>query len=232
MNVMSAVIAIFSIIGGIDRIIGNKMGLGKEFEKGFMLFGTMMLSMTGMIIISPLIAEWLDPIIYFFQNVLHLDPSVIPASFFANDMGGASLAKTIATSEVGMFNALVVSSMMGCTISFTIPYALGAVPQEKHKDMLLGFLCGIVTIPIGCFVSGLMNGIGLVILIRNLLLLIILAGVISFCLILCPQVCIKVFGILGNFIKVLITIGLILGIIRFLTGYELIKGLDTIENGA
>ena len=33
-------------------------------------------------------------------------------------------------------------------------------------------------------------------------------------------------------IKILITVGLVLGIIRFLTGYELIRGLDTLENGA
>ena len=33
-------------------------------------------------------------------------------------------------------------------------------------------------------------------------------------------------------IKVLITAGLVLGIIRFLSGYEVIKGLETIENAS
>ena len=36
----------------------------------------------------------------------------------------------------------------------------------------------------------------------------------------------------GIFITVIITIGLSLGIIRFLTGFEIIKGLATIEEGA
>jgi hypothetical protein len=44
--------------------------------------------------------------------------------------------------------------------------------------------------------------------------------------------CIKIFKVFGVFITVLITVGLTLGIIRFLSGIEIIKGLATIEEGA
>ena len=50
MNVLSIIMLVFAILGALDRIIGNKFGLGAEFEKGFMLLGTMALSMIGMII--------------------------------------------------------------------------------------------------------------------------------------------------------------------------------------
>ena len=88
-------------------------------------------------------------------DVLHIDPSVIPASLFANVMGGASLSVEMAAdNKIGLFNALVVSSIMGCTISFTIPFSLGVFKKTQHKELLLGLLCGIVTIPVDCIVSG------------------------------------------------------------------------------
>ena len=233
MNFVAVFMCVFAMLGALDRILGNRFGLGKEFEKGFQLFGTMALSMIGMIILAPGIATLLEPVFDFTANVIGIDPSVIPASVFANDMGGAPLASQIARdTRLGGFNALVVSSMMGATISFTIPFALGAVKKEQHEGLLLGLLCGIVTIPVGCFVSGLMLGIGILPLIINLLPLILLAGIIAVGLILCPKLCVKIFGVLGLLMKILITFGLAVGILRFLTGYELIPGLDTLESGA
>ncbi|MBO5060611.1 MAG: ethanolamine utilization protein EutH [Clostridia bacterium] len=233
MDALSYIIITFSLIGALDRILGNRFGLGKEFEKGFMLFGTMALSMIGMIIISPFIADIMTPFLDFVSSVLHIDPSIIPASLFANDMGGAPLAVEVAKNEeIGLFNAMVVSSMMGCTISFTLPFALGMVDKEHHRELLLGLLCGVVTIPIGCFVSGLICSIQLMTLVANLMPLIIFSAVIAFGLIRFPSACVKVFNMFGYFIKVVITIGLLLGIIRFLSGFELIKGLETLEAGA
>ena len=116
----------------------------------------MALSMLGMIVIAPALGVWLMPFFEWFYDVCGIDPSIIPASLFANDMGGMQLAQSICTSkQIGDFNALVVSSMMGCVISFTIPFSLGLVKEQQRKDMFFGFLCGIATVPIGCFVAGL-----------------------------------------------------------------------------
>lgn len=233
MNFVSVFMTIFAILGIIDRIIGNKFGLGKELEKGFYLFGNMALSMMGMLVISPLLADLMSPLFDFFADTLKLDPSIIPASLFANDMGGAPLSEQIATNEkVGMFNALVVSSMMGCTISFTIPYALNVVPKEHHKEVLIGFLCGIITIPLGCLVSGFVILIPIIPLLLNLLPLLIFAVLIAVGLLLKPMICVKVFSIFGKLINIVIMIGLALGIIKFLTGFEIIKGLDSLESAA
>ena len=230
---VAIIMTFFSILGAIDRILGNKFGLGNQFEKGCMLLGVMLLSMTGMIIISPVISDLLSPVFDFVYNVFKIDPSVIPASLFANDMGGAPLSQDVCKNQdIGMFNALVVSSMMGCTISFTIPFALSMVDKAHHKEVLLGLLCGIVTIPVGCFVGGLVAGLPILALLYDLLPLVIFSVIIALGLFLCPKISIKVFGIFGTFIKILITIGLCLGIVKFLTGIEIIKGLETFENGA
>ncbi|MBQ8758537.1 MAG: ethanolamine utilization protein EutH [Clostridia bacterium] len=233
MNYLTIVILIFSILAAVDRILGNRFGLATEFERAFMLLGTMALSMIGMIVISPLIADLMKPLSEFFTNVLHMDPSIIPATLFANDMGGAPLAVEMATNErTGLYNALVVSSMMGCTISFTLPFSLGVVGKEQHRELLLGLLCGVVTIPIGCIIAGIMYGIPFGALMLNLLPIIVFSAVIGLGLMRFPEKCVTIFKVFGVIITAIITIGLSLGIVRFLTGYEVIKGLSTIEEGA
>lgn len=232
MNAISMVMACFSLLGALDRILGNRFGLGREFEKGLMLLGNLALSVIGMIIVSPLLADLMQPAFGFVSEVLHIDPSIIPACLFANDMGGASLAAEVMVREdVGLFNAMIISSMMGCTISFTIPYALGSVEKRQQRLLLLGLLCGIVTIPVGCLIAGLSLRISIPALLYNLLPLILFSGVIALGLIKCPELCVKIFGVIGTVIKIIVTVGLALSIFRFLTGVELVKNLDTLEAG-
>ena len=233
MNVVALIMLVFSILGAIDRIIGNRFGLCEEFEKGFKMLGNCALSMIGMIVIAPYLAELLMPVFNAVWRWFKLDPSVIPALLFANDMGGAQLALSIGqNSQLAGFNGLVVSSMMGVTISFTIPYALSTVNRDRHRWILLGLLCGVVTIPVGCFIAGLMVKIPFLTLIYNLLPIIIFSGLIVFGLLKFPNVCVKIFSVIAVIIKIIITIGLAIGIIHFLTDWTLIKNVDTLESGA
>ena len=231
MNAIAIIMMIFSVIGALDRILGNKFGLGKEFERGFMLLGDLALAMIGMIVISPLLADLLSPALNALYNALHIDPSSITSMLFANDLGGSALATAVAKDvQLGRFNGMVVTSMMGGTISFTITFALSAVKPQQHKPLLLGLLCGIVTIPFGCFLGGLCLRIPLGQLLYNLLPLLLFSMLVAAGLFFLPDLCTKVFSILGTGIKILITIGLIFGIVRSLSGYEIIKGLNKLED--
>ena len=60
MLVIKIVILVFAIVGALDYVFGGRFGLGKEFVNGLMLMGTMLLSMQGMIVISPLLADMLE----------------------------------------------------------------------------------------------------------------------------------------------------------------------------
>ncbi len=232
MHYLTLLFLCFSVLGAIDRILGNRFGIGKEFEKAFLLLGTIALSIIGMVVISPLIAVLMRPLSQVFANVLHIDPSIIPASLFAIDMGGASLSVEMAFNDnIGMFNALIVSSMLGCTISFTIPFAFGVVDKKQHNELLLGLLCGIVTIPIGCLVSGILCNIPFITLIITLILPTVFSAIITFGIIRYPEICVKIFKIFSVFITGLITVGLSFGIINFMSGKEIIKGLATMEDG-
>ena len=231
MSPITIVVLLFSLIGAIDYLAGNKFGVGKEFEKAFSLFCPMALSMLGMIVIAPGIGVWLTPVFDGFYRVFGIDPSILPASIFANDMGGMPLAQSICKSEaIGNFNAFVVSSMMGCVISFTIPFSLGIVRKNQHKELFFGLLCGIVTIPVGCFTAGLVCGLKPVALVFDLLPLILLSGLICVALVFFPEICIRCFTGFGFFMKLLGIAGLACATFTFLTKIELFPAFDTFEN--
>ena len=233
MNILNIVIAVFALLGALDRMLDNRFGLGEEFERGLHLFGSLALSMIGMIVMVPLLSDLMAPMLSFFHETLHIEPSIIPTSLIANDMGGAALAVQVAADPaLGMFNGLVVSCMMGGTIAFTIPVSLTSVDKRHHRELLLGMLCGIVTIPVGCVFGGLLAGIPILSLMGNLLPLILFSAVIAAGLALCPDLCARIFSLLGVVIKALITVGLALSILRYLTGVEIIKGLTTLEDAA
>lgn len=233
MTGIKIVILLFSCIGAVDFLLGNKLGAGKEFEKAFSLFAPMSLSMLGMIVIAPAIGVWLTPVFEGVYRVLGIDPSIIPASLFANDMGGMQLAQTVCiTREIGDFNAFVISSMMGCVISFTIPFSLGLVAKQQQGDLFFGFLCGIVTVPLGSLVAGLMCGIAFGPLVLNLIPLIVLSLILVAALVLVPQICIKAFRIFGTGMKLLALVGLMVSLFTFLTKVELSPHFDSFENAA
>lgn len=230
MNVISAVLAVFCGLGALDYLLGNRFGLGKEFEKAFSLMGIMVLTMLGMLMLAPLIAELLKPLLAPLSGSAWFEPSIIAGLLLACDMGGAPLAAEIAgTPASGGFNGLVVASMMGTLISFSLPLALGVTRKDQHPNILLGLMCGIITIPLGCIVSALMLKLPFAELCRSLVPLILFSAVVTVGLIKVPQLCLKVFGGFGKGIKVVIVIGLVAGLVRFLTGFELLPHLEEAE---
>ncbi len=229
MEIITYIMIAFAIIGAVDRIFGSRLGLGIEFEKGVMMFGTITLAMAGMLVLSPLISHLLSGISNSFPKFL--DFSIIPASLLANDMGGAHLSSALCTDEgMGAFNGLIVSSMMGATVSFTIPYVLSATKKEHHENVLFGILCGIVTIPLGCLVAGLMVKIPILALLADLVPLILLAGLICIGLLKFKNVTVKIFTGLGWVIRLIITVGFVIGAVQFLTGKTFVPYTDSFES--
>ncbi len=216
---LATIMAIFAIIGALDKITGNHLKLGDEFEKGLHTLGPLSLSMLGMMTIAPALSTILIPVITPVANIVGFDPSALAGILIANDMGGAALADSIAADKLlGAFHGLCVASMLGATISFTIPVALNSSGKENHDDVLLGLLCGISTIPVGCLISGLVMGISPLTVLINLLPAILISVIIIIGLLKFPKITIKVFSIFGKIISVMITCGLALGIFQTLTG--------------
>lgn len=230
---LATVMAVFAVIGALDKITGNHLKLGDEFEKGIKTLGPLSLSMLGMMTIAPVLADLLLPLITPVANAVGFDPSALAGILIANDMGGAALADSVAkTPLLGAFHGLVVAAMLGATVSFTIPVALQSSSPENHNDVLSGLLCGICTIPVGCFVSGVVMGISPVTVIINLIPALIISAIIIVGLLKFPKGTIKAFGIFGKFITILVTCGLALGIFQTLTGKIILKNTAPLTESA
>ena len=222
----------FMVLGAADRIIGNRFGLGEKFEEGVTAMGSLALAMIGIICLAPVLANVLRPAVVPFYRLLGADPAMFAGTILANDMGGAPLAKELAlTEEAGQFGGLIVGSMLGPTIVFTIPVGLGIIRAEDRPALATGVLAGVITIPIGSFAGGLAAGFPVGMVARNLIPIVLFAVLIALGLAFIPRGMVKGFQVFGRIVVILITIGLAAGIVQALTPLTLIPGLAPIEEG-
>lgn len=223
---------VFAVLGALDRIIGNKFGLGQQFEEGILAIGSLAISMVGIIALAPVLADILKPVIVPVFRVLGADPAMFAGSILANDMGGAPLAQALATTEeAGKFGGLIVGSMLGPTIVFTIPVGLGIISDSDRRYLATGVLAGVVTIPIGSFVGGLVAGFPVGMVLRNLIPIILFALLIALGLWKFENAMIRGFTVFGKIVVAVITFGLAVGIVQELCGITVIPGMAPLREG-
>jgi ethanolamine transporter len=231
------VLMIFMVLGAIDRAIGNKFGLGEPFEEGFMALGPLALAMVGVISLAPVLAKILEPVIVPFYDALGADPSMFATTLLANDMGGHFLAIELARDpEAGLLAGLILGAMMGPTIVFTIPVALGIIEKEDQTFLAQGVLAGMITIPLGVLVGGLVAGFDPIMVLSNLTPIVLAALLIAFGLWRFPDAMTRGFIGFGKGLVAVISIGLAIAVWEFMTetqvmptGWELAPPTDGLE---
>ena len=120
------VMAVFAGLGALDRICGDRFGLGKEFADGIQAMGSLALAMLGIICLAPVLAALLKPIVVPVFSFLGADPAMFAGTILACDMGGGNLAMELTQdSQAAMLGGVITGSMLGATVVFTIPVALG-----------------------------------------------------------------------------------------------------------
>ncbi|PGL69771.1 ethanolamine utilization protein EutH [Bacillus sp. AFS055030] len=222
----------FMVLGAIDYLMGNRYGVGQKFKEAFQSMGPLALSMLGMISLSPVLAKWLTPVVSPVYQFLGADPSMFSSTFLALDMGGYSLAIEMAqSSDAANFSWVFLGTMMGPTIVFTIPVALGIVQKKDHPFFAKGILIGLMTIPIGCLAGGFVAGFGFIWMLKNLFPSILISILIGFGMLTAQSVMIRCFKWFGKGIEIIIILGLIAIIIKTLTGFVIIPGMMPLSEG-
>ena len=231
-NILIAVMAAFAVLGAIDRIFGNRLGLGQEFENGILAMGSLALAMVGIIALAPVLASVLRPVVVPVYEFLGADPAMFAGTILACDMGGAALAQELtADPQAALLGGVLGGSMLGATIVFTIPVAMGILSPQDRPALAKGILAGLVTIPVGVLVGGLVAGFPLGMVLRNLLPIILIAALICLGLWKAEKAMVKGFALFGKVIVGLITVGLVAAIVEALTGFALIPGMAPVEDG-
>ncbi len=226
------IMAGFAVLGALDRILGNRLGLGREFENGILAMGSLAIAMIGIITLSPVLAAVLRPVIVPVYRFLGADSAMFAGTILANDMGGGSLALELTQDrQAAMLGGVITGSMLGATVVFTIPVAMGILSESDRPAMAKGILCGIVTIPVGVLVGGLVAGFPIGMVAKNLIPIVLIAALIALGLWRAEKWMIIGFGAFGKAVIALITVGLTAAIVKSLTGLTIIPGMAPIEEG-
>lgn len=226
------IMAVFAVFGALDRIFGNRIGLGKSFEDGILAMGSLALAMIGVITLAPVLAAVLKPVIVPVYAFFGADAAMFAGTLLGCDMGGGALALELTSDhQAAMLGGVLTGSMLGATVVFSIPVALGILHPEDRGALAKGILCGIVTVPLGIFVGGVVAGFPVGMVARNLVPILIIAAAIAFGLWKAEQAVIRGFIVFGKLITAVITVGLAAAIVESLTGFRLISGMAPITEG-
>ena len=226
------VMGAFALLGALDRICGNRLGLGEKFEEGILAMGSLAIAMLGIICLAPVLANLLKPVVVPVYGFLGADPAMFAGTILACDMGGGSLARELtADPQAAAFGGVLCGAMLGATVVFTIPVAMGILREEDRPAMAKGILCGIVTIPVGLLAGGLVAGFPVSMIFGNLVPIVLIALLIALGLWKWEKAMIRGFGWFGKGITALITFGLGLAIFQELTGLTLIGGFAPLSEG-
>ncbi|UCV04298.1 ethanolamine utilization protein EutH [Dechloromonas denitrificans] len=252
---IAALDRILNQFGGAEAVLG-KIGLGAvgrgfagagaQFEEGFMAMGALGLAMVGVIALAPVLAQLLGPVVIPIYKAVGASPAMFATTLLANDMGGFFLAKELATvngvvdSAAWLYAGLILGAMMGPTIVFSIPVAIGIIDEKDRRFLALGVLAGIVTIPLGCIAGGLVamnsgvtvNGepvvFNLAMILMNLIPVLFFSVLVAVGLWLIPEKMISGFQIFAKILVSLITVGLALAVAKATIGLEILPGMDPI----
>lgn len=231
-EILIAVMAAFAVAGAIDRIFGNRWGLGKEFEEGILAMGSLALAMVGIVCLAPVLANLLKPVIVPVFAFLGADPAMFAGTILACDMGGGALAVELAAShQAAMLGGVLTGSMLGATVVFTIPVAMGILEEKDRPVMAQGILCGIVTIPLGVLAGGLTAGFPIGMVLRNLIPIVIIAALIALGLWRAENAMVRGFEVFGKLVVAVVTVGLAAAVVEALTGFVIIPGMAPISDG-
>lgn len=231
-EILIAVMAAFAVAGAIDRIFGNRWGLGKEFEAGIFAMGSLALAMVGIVCLAPVLASLLKPVIVPVFAFLGADPAMFAGTILACDMGGGALAVELAASHpAAMLGGVLTGSMLGATVVFTIPVAMGILEEKDRPVMAQGILCGIVTIPLGVLAGGLTAGFPIGMVLRNLIPIVIIGALIALGLWRAENAMVRGFEVFGKLVVAVVTVGLAAAIVEALTGFVIIPGMAPISEG-
>ena len=221
--------SVFFVLGALDRLIGNKFGLGKEFERAFGLMGPTTLSLVGLLVLGPVLAGILQKVIAPVFGLIGADTGMFPGMLMSSEISYPLAVEMASNQQLASFGGIIVGSMMGGVISFIIPVACGLIRKQDYRYFAAGILAGYIFDPVACFVGGLIMGLSPLVILVNLIPVIIVALILVVGLALIPETIIKIFRAFSKLLMAIVTVGLAAAAVEAMTGLVVIPGMNPIS---
>ncbi len=213
-QIITCFIACGVLLGGLDRMLGNRLGYGERFEKAFRMLGPIGLSMAGIICLAPILSALLGGVVGPLCDWLHMDPSIW-GSILSIDMGGYPLAMDLAGDpEMGRFSGILVAAVFGCTVVFTLPVGLGMIEEADQPLFTRGILLGFPALPAAIFAGGWMMGLNTLAILWNSLPVLLITLLLAVGVAAKPEAMNKGFQLFAGFVRILATLGLTLAALQ------------------
>lgn len=151
--VIISVVMVCAVAGAVASLFDGQQGLGKEFLDGLHAIGYIFVPVAGVMAAIPLLSQLVRAVAGPAYSAVGADPAMAATTFIAVDMGGYQLARNLTDVHEIWIMAMMNGYMAGATIVFSIPVGLAMLNKEDHPYMALGVLSGVLSIPIGVFIS-------------------------------------------------------------------------------
>ena len=230
-SVNSAIMIImmfFCVVGGVDKIRGNKHGYGEKFDEAFATLKTLALIMIGIITLVPILKLVLEPLISPVYEFFGASPAMFAGTILPVDSGAYPLALELSEGNLAIanFSGVVLGSTFGCIFIGMIPMTLPFLEEKDYHCFAAAVLVAIITIPLGCIAGGLaMNmtsyKISFIEIMVNLIPVIIVSVLVAIGLALRPKQLMNAFCAVGKGMQVVLTVALVLAAVQWVTGLRL-----------
>jgi ethanolamine transporter len=229
---------ICALIGAVASIKDEEKGIGKEFIDGLHSIGHVFIPIAGVMASIPYITYMIKFIFGGIFNSFGADPAMAATTFIAVDLGGYQLAHILAGNNENWIMASINGYMAGATIIFSIPIGFALLEKKDHKYMALGITSGILSIPVGVFITTIILAVSntyirdtisteaaadyqllfnINTILINLAPLIIICVIIALGLKFFPDIMVQGFIIFGRVIDAVIKLVLVFSIIEYFT---------------
>ena len=224
-QVVMYILAFGAALGGLDCLLGNRFGYGEKFERGFQMLGPVALSMAGIICLAPVMSVLINVVIGPVCRLVHWDPAIF-GTILAIDMGGCQLSVDLAQdSAFGLFCGVIISSIFGCTLVFSIPVGLGFLKEEDRPYFTRGILLGLCSMPVSIIASCVALKLELGYVLWSCMPVFLLSALLAVGIAKKPDQMIRGFQAFARFIRCVAIFGLMIAAVSHLTGFTIIPGM-------
>ena len=137
MNPIIFILLCFAALGLFDKMFKNRLGLATSFDRGIITMGDFMMSVGGFYCIA---IAFLNGHATLFEN-----KEMIISSLLAPDLGGYSIIESMTHADnILIFCGVLLTSTLGCLISFQLPIFLNELDTDDLNHYLKGVVYGIL----------------------------------------------------------------------------------------
>ena len=204
MNIFVAIMLGFAAIGLLDKILGGRLGFAPDFDRGLTTMGGLALSTVGFYSIGVgYVQNHAEAIAKSAEN-MPFDPSLVLGCLLAPDMGALGMAQKLAANPaIAVFTGAMVAGGLGATVGYQLPVFLAAVEKDEIPELMRGFIFGLITLPAGLVVGGLMLGLPPRDMFFNMVPVLLVCIILIASFFVCPAPTMRTLIILGNLIRII-----------------------------